>query len=120
MGIVLYKDGATEIGIGHLAIKDWWAPFEKSGFGDGEPTFTDTIEGGDLKYAANILHDETTKVGCAVKTCNKDGRLVIDCRYDNPLTTDDTIYTTGKVCSKCKDTATKSCSKLGGLCVAQP
>ncbi|KIH43881.1 SCP-like protein, partial [Ancylostoma duodenale] len=34
------------------AMKSWWTPFEKSGFGD-EPTYTDKIENGDLKYAAN-------------------------------------------------------------------
>ncbi|RCN48538.1 SCP-like protein [Ancylostoma caninum] len=102
------------------AMKFWWSPFEKSGFGD-EPTYTDAIENGDLKYAANILHDETTKLGCAVRTCNRQGILVIDCRYDNLLSTDDPIYTTGKVCSKCRDvTGYTSCSKLGGLCVAPP
>ncbi|RCN48544.1 hypothetical protein ANCCAN_05369 [Ancylostoma caninum] len=36
------------------------------------------------------------------------------------LTTDDSIYTTGKVCSKCKNTATRDCSNLGGLCVTPP
>ncbi|RCN48541.1 hypothetical protein ANCCAN_05366 [Ancylostoma caninum] len=97
----------------------WWEPFEKSGFGD-DPMYTNEIQADNRKYAANILHGETTKVGCAVKTCLKDGQLVIDCRYDNPVQVDDPIYTTGKVCSKCKETATTECSKLGGLCVAQP
>ncbi|KAL6729302.1 hypothetical protein Aduo_000370 [Ancylostoma duodenale] len=101
------------------AMAYWWEPFEKSGFGD-QPIYTDKIQGDNLKYAANILHDQTTKLGCAVKTCNKEGRLVIDCRYDIPVQLDDAIYTTGKVCSKCKDTATTECSKLGSLCVAQP
>ncbi|RCN48543.1 SCP-like protein [Ancylostoma caninum] len=64
------------------AMKYWWTPLEKSGFGMNEPTYTDAIENGDLKYAANILHDENTKVGCAVKTCAPQGILVIDCRYD--------------------------------------
>ncbi|KIH49902.1 hypothetical protein ANCDUO_20022, partial [Ancylostoma duodenale] len=64
-----------------MAIEFWWKQFEESGFGD-KPMYTDMIANGGLKYAANILHDETTKVGCAVNTCDKQGVLVIDCRYD--------------------------------------
>ncbi|KIH55423.1 SCP-like protein [Ancylostoma duodenale] len=63
------------------AMKYWWDPFEKSGFGD-ELSFTDTIQGGNLKYAANILHEGTTNIGCAVNSCPDSGRIVIDCVYN--------------------------------------
>ncbi|EYC41282.1 hypothetical protein Y032_0574g176 [Ancylostoma ceylanicum] len=103
------------------AMKEWWSPLEKAKNLGDNPTYTAEIRDGPLKYFANIAYEQTTKIGCAVETCTKQGRLVIDCRYNTLISDDEVIYTTGKVCSKCRDTAdTTQCSALGGLCVKPP
>ncbi|EYC41281.1 hypothetical protein Y032_0574g176 [Ancylostoma ceylanicum] len=102
-------------------MKEWWSPLEKAKNLGDNPTYTAEIRDGPLKYFANIAYEQTTKIGCAVETCTKQGRLVIDCRYNTLISDDEVIYTTGKVCSKCRDTAdTTQCSALGGLCVKPP
>ncbi|KAK6758148.1 hypothetical protein RB195_015770 [Necator americanus] len=96
-----------------MAVDEWWAPFESTGFGD------DLKNTAALKTAAYIAYDEATKIGCAVESCVKKGRLYILCKYDSAPAINAVIYASGNTCSKCSATAsTKKCSTLGGLCVA--
>ncbi|EPB69782.1 hypothetical protein ANCCEY_11123 [Ancylostoma ceylanicum] len=62
------------------AMKEWWGPLESTGLGENVD-FTDEMQQGPFKYFANVAHDATTKMGCAVKTCSAQGFTVVDCRY---------------------------------------
>ncbi|KAK6757762.1 hypothetical protein RB195_015528 [Necator americanus] len=91
------------------AVEEWFSYLTDIGLGD------------DLEYAnlredsgkmfGNVIHDETTKIGCYVKACAKEGVIVVDCRYDPKA--DGNIFETGKTCSSCGNA---KCSPLGGLC----
>ncbi|KAK6758138.1 hypothetical protein RB195_015763 [Necator americanus] len=95
-----------------MAVDEWWAPFESTGFGD------DLKNTAALKTAAYISYDEATKIGCAVESCVKKGRLYILCKYDSAPAINVVIYASGNTCSKCSATASTKCSTLDGLCVA--
>ncbi|EYB92383.1 hypothetical protein Y032_0194g1415 [Ancylostoma ceylanicum] len=100
------------------AMKEWWQPLEATGLGD-ELSYTNEMQQGPFKYFANIAHDKTTEIGCAVKTCLKQGTTLIDCRYNNVISVDDPIYEVGTM--PCRPCPTNSaCSKLGGLCEINP
>ncbi|KAK6757770.1 hypothetical protein RB195_015533 [Necator americanus] len=45
------------------------------------------------KQLANVIHDKTTSVGCFVKRCEKQGVIVVDCRYDPYVITHETNNT---------------------------
>ncbi|EYB92390.1 hypothetical protein Y032_0194g1419 [Ancylostoma ceylanicum] len=98
------------------AMKEWWGPLESTGLGENVD-FTDEMQQGPFKYFANVAHDATTKMGCAVKTCSAQGFTVVDCRYSTAIGIDDPIYKAGRMpCKPCPSGTT--CAKLGGLCEA--
>ncbi|RCN29751.1 hypothetical protein ANCCAN_24486 [Ancylostoma caninum] len=99
------------------AMKKWWGPFESTGLGD-MLEYTAETQSGPLKYFANIVHDKTKLIGCAAKTCQKQGVTLVDCRYNTTVAVGDPIYEVGKMPCKCP--AGTTCSKLGGLCEATP
>ncbi|RCN29132.1 SCP-like protein [Ancylostoma caninum] len=98
------------------AMKEWWGPLESTGLGDNLE-YTADRQQGTFKYLANVAHDKTTQIGCAVKTCLAQGITVVDCRYNPAIAVDDPIYKAGKMPCKPCPTGT-ACSKLGGLCEA--
>ncbi|EPB74295.1 hypothetical protein ANCCEY_06634 [Ancylostoma ceylanicum] len=99
-----------------LAMKEWWGPLESTGLGDNLE-YTAEMQGGTLKYVPNIIHDKSTQIGCAAKTCTKQGITLIDCRYNTTVGVGDTIYEVGETpCNPCP--AGTACSKLGGVCGA--
>ncbi|EYB98243.1 hypothetical protein Y032_0133g1793 [Ancylostoma ceylanicum] len=98
------------------AMKEWWGPLESTGLGDNLE-YTAEMQGGTLKYVPNIIHDKSTQIGCAAKTCTKQGITLIDCRYNTTVGVGDTIYEVGETpCNPCP--AGTACSKLGGVCGA--
>ncbi|EYC26531.1 hypothetical protein Y032_0010g1207 [Ancylostoma ceylanicum] len=100
------------------AMKVWWGPLESTGLGDNLE-YTSDRDNGAFKYFANVAHDQTKKVGCAVRTCNDQGITVVDCRYNAAIGGGVDIYKAGKMpCKPCPSGT--ACSKLGGLCEATP
>ncbi|EPB74296.1 SCP-like protein [Ancylostoma ceylanicum] len=98
------------------AMKEWWEPLESTGLGN-KLEYTTELQDGTLKYVANIVHDKSTQIGCAAKTCAKQGITLVDCRYNATVTIDDKIYELGKTpCKPCP--AGTACSKLGAVCEA--
>ncbi|KAL6733755.1 hypothetical protein Aduo_004376 [Ancylostoma duodenale] len=97
------------------AMKEWWGPLESTGLGNMLEYTTET-QNGPLKYFANIVHDKTKQIGCAAKTCQKQGVTLVDCRYNTTVAVGDPVYEVGKMPCKCP--AGTTCSKLGGLCEA--
>ncbi|EYB96400.1 hypothetical protein Y032_0151g2847 [Ancylostoma ceylanicum] len=93
------------------AIKTWWGELEKTGLGS-DTTFK---ENSGITSFANMAHDETDKVACAVKNCKQNGDTLVACQYSQPITDGNHIYETGKVCSGCRKLNTK-CSNPQGLC----
>ncbi|RCN26509.1 hypothetical protein ANCCAN_27764 [Ancylostoma caninum] len=63
------------------AMKFWWGPLESTGLGDNL-VYTTGMDNGAFKYFVNVAHDQTKKVGCAVRTCAPQGITVVDCRYE--------------------------------------
>ncbi|KAK6758889.1 hypothetical protein RB195_016240 [Necator americanus] len=94
------------------AVGEWFAYLGNEGLGDNLDYSSLTTDSG--KTLGNVIHDKTTKLGCAIKTCKKTGKMVIDCRYD-PKLSSGKIYEIGTKECVC---GTKKCSPLGGLCVA--
>ncbi|EYC35576.1 hypothetical protein Y032_1021g3415 [Ancylostoma ceylanicum] len=62
------------------AMQQWWSPLKMKGFGDNLQY--DNIQDNDVKALANVVYDQTTKMGCAARTCKPQGIIVVDCRYD--------------------------------------
>ncbi|EPB78699.1 hypothetical protein ANCCEY_02218 [Ancylostoma ceylanicum] len=59
------------------AIKTWWGELEKTGLGS-DTTFK---ENSGITSFANMAHDETDKVACAVKNCKQNGDTLVACQY---------------------------------------
>ncbi|RCN47163.1 hypothetical protein ANCCAN_06740 [Ancylostoma caninum] len=100
------------------AIKSWAEQSKLVDLGK-TVTFSGDVENTAPDFARMV--DETaTKVTCSVTTdeCLKQGYRVAVCQYNNPITSDDTVYTTGKTCSGCNALGLKCDNDLGGgLCV---
>ncbi|EYC07209.1 hypothetical protein Y032_0071g526 [Ancylostoma ceylanicum] len=103
------------------AISTWYGELEKAGGIGEDPTYKDDMKTNGLWNYANLANEANTKVGCAVKSCQKQGYTLVACQYDGTLSDDDPIYTTGNLCSKCStNTANKNCEAESpkALCVA--
>ncbi|RCN48584.1 hypothetical protein ANCCAN_05412 [Ancylostoma caninum] len=61
-----------------------------------------------------MVHDQVTKIACAVEVCTRSGDSAVACQYNAAPVDGDPIYVVGKPC-KCTDN--RVCSKLQGLCV---
>ncbi|RCN47162.1 SCP-like protein [Ancylostoma caninum] len=80
-------------------------------------TFTGDIETTAPDFA-EMVDEQVTRVVCSVTDddCLKQGFRVAVCQYNNPITSGDTVYTTGKTCSACP-TGLKCDNDIGGgLC----
>ncbi|RCN47145.1 SCP-like protein [Ancylostoma caninum] len=65
---------------------------------------------------ANMMHDESDKITCAVNVCTQSGGSAVVCQYNIPPDEGDAIYQMGAPCKACP--AAAPCDdKLGGLCV---
>ncbi|KAK6757764.1 hypothetical protein RB195_015529 [Necator americanus] len=93
------------------AVEKWFSYLKNSGLGDDMGYAS--LKKASGKQLANVIHDKTTSVGCFVKSCAKQGLIVVDCRYSPEAGGD--VYETGKTCSACAKSG-KSCSPAGGLC----
>ncbi|KAK6757759.1 hypothetical protein RB195_015526 [Necator americanus] len=93
------------------AVEKWFSYLKNSGLGDDMGY--ESLKKASGKQLANVIHDKTTSVGCYVKSCAKQGLIVVDCRYSPEAGGD--VYETGKTCSACAKSG-KSCSPAGGLC----
>ncbi|KAK6757756.1 hypothetical protein RB195_015525 [Necator americanus] len=91
------------------AVEEWFSYLTDIGLGDDIKYAN--LKGDSGKMFGNVIHDETTKIGCYVRACAKEGVIVVDCRYDPKA--DGNIFETGKTCSSCGNA---KCSPLGGLC----
>ncbi|KAK6757765.1 hypothetical protein RB195_015530 [Necator americanus] len=91
------------------AVEEWFSYLTDIGLGDDIKYAN--LKGDSGKMFGNVFHDETTKIICYVKTCAKQGVIVVDCCYDPKA--DGNIFETGKTCSSCGNA---KCSPLGGLC----
>ncbi|KAL6729132.1 hypothetical protein Aduo_000215 [Ancylostoma duodenale] len=81
-------------------------------------TFTGDVETSEPDFA-NMMNEAASKVVCSVteNQCLKQGFRVAVCQYNQILNDGDTVYTTGKPCSK-RPSGTKCDNDLGGrLCV---
>ncbi|RCN51200.1 SCP-like protein [Ancylostoma caninum] len=101
------------------ALAAWYGELEASGGIGADPTYADDMKT-KLGNYVNLANEANTVVGCAVETCKKEGYTLVACQYDSPLNDGDPIYTPGKTCSKCKETAAnKQCETQGAkaLCI---
>ncbi|ETN85919.1 SCP-like protein [Necator americanus] len=73
------------------AIEKWFSYLKNSGLGDNMD-YT-SLKKASGKQLANVIHDKTTSVGCFVKRCEKQGAIVVDCRYDPYVITHETNNT---------------------------
>ncbi|KAL6744046.1 hypothetical protein Aduo_017022 [Ancylostoma duodenale] len=106
--------GLTNEEVIKKAVEQWWSPLKEKGFANDLQY--DNIQDNDVKALANVVHDKTTKMGCAARTCKPQGIIVVDCRYDEKIAAGENVYEIGKKpCNPCPNG--KTCSKLGGLCV---
>ncbi|EPB74294.1 SCP-like protein [Ancylostoma ceylanicum] len=122
VGESFWRGGSGSYQLSHVeamkqAMKEWWGPLESIGLGD-KLDYTAEVQEGPLKYFAIMAHDKATQIGCAAKTCRKQGVTLIDCRYSTTVALDDPIYEVGKLPCKCP--AGTVCSRLGGLCEISP
>ncbi|RCN35019.1 SCP-like protein, partial [Ancylostoma caninum] len=107
----------TRVEVLREAIKKWADQSKLVDLGE-TVTFTGNVETNAPDFA-NMVNEQTTTVVCSVTEdeCLKQGYRVAVCQYNQILTDGDTVYTTGKSCSKCP-TGTKCDNDLGGgLCV---
>ncbi|WKY01906.1 hypothetical protein Q1695_015708 [Nippostrongylus brasiliensis] len=98
---VLFKkvnDGTmTTVKAVEEAMKSWYDEVGKATLGD-PPKATNAVKG-----FANMIHDENSKVGCAIKSCS--GSWLFACLYDQPFVANDSpIYQSGTTCTGCKQT----------------
>ncbi|ETN82914.1 SCP-like protein [Necator americanus] len=82
-------------------------------FGKSEPT---NVNDGTLCTFANMVHANTTSVGCAYKSCNSN--FLITCLYDKCGTKEPLLWEIGTACKEDKDCTTYEDSKcVDSLCV---
>ncbi|KAL6729133.1 hypothetical protein Aduo_000216 [Ancylostoma duodenale] len=107
----------TRVEVLREAIKKWADQSKLVDLGE-TVTFTGDVETNAPDFA-NMVNEAASKVVCSVTEdeCLKQGYRVAVCQYDTSLNDGDTVYTTGKACSKCP-AGTKCDNDLGGgLCV---
>ncbi|KIH58568.1 SCP-like protein [Ancylostoma duodenale] len=123
------------------AITTWYGGLEKGGGIGEDTTYTTEMESNKMltQYATvrllvftilvsicvkaplQLAYEGSTKVGCAVKTCQAQGNTIVACKYNGQPVEGDPIYTVGKPCSGCSaNTNNKKCEadSLKALCVA--
>ncbi|EPB80338.1 SCP-like protein [Ancylostoma ceylanicum] len=64
------------------AISTWYGELEKAGGIGEDPTYKDDMKTNGLWNYANLANEANTKVGCAVKSCQKQGYTLVACQYD--------------------------------------
>ncbi|KAK6753822.1 hypothetical protein RB195_013046 [Necator americanus] len=94
----------------YLAIDQWIS--QVTYFGKKNPT---NVYDGTLCQFTNMVHANTTTVGCAFKRCN--GNVLVTCLYDKCGTKEKLMWEMGQPCQRDGDCTTFDDSKCNeGLC----
>ncbi|CAJ0602898.1 unnamed protein product [Cylicocyclus nassatus] len=97
------------------SLNDWWGQAKQHGVYDAQNRYT----GHSLYSFANMVHSETTKIGCAYKICKgRINTMVITCLYNEiGCLKDEIMWETGRACRTGADCTTypnSGCSD--GIC----